>query len=125
MDTFLKANIVHLWTFIVNSDSDPLREELQKSFLDKQTIANSIRPFHCSPIEKEYWHDKISRNWRSPGTNDTSSTNVPTTKQLNHKAPWASSEVINTMANIEWTIQIICKITSILGKHGINIAITM
>jgi hypothetical protein len=67
MDTFLEANIVHLWASIVNNDLDSLRKELQKNFLDKQTIlvpkcASITRPFHCNPIEKEYWHDKISRN---------------------------------------------------------------
>jgi hypothetical protein len=38
MDTFLEASIVHLWASIANNDLNLLGEELQKSFLDKQTI---------------------------------------------------------------------------------------
>jgi hypothetical protein len=45
-------------------------------------------------------------------------------QRLDHQALWASSEVINTKVNIEHSAQIICKIAAILGKRGINIAIT-
>lgn len=130
MDTFLEANIVHLWTSIVNSDLDPLGEELQKiSWTSKQFLLPNVLTlldhFIIVPLKKSIDVIKYQKTKDLEGLMIHHPQMFQQLKQLDHKALWASSEVINTMANIEWTTQIICKITSILGKYGINIAITM
>ncbi len=115
---------------VVDSDSDPTGEDLQRKFLDKQQLLFPNVPalpdhFIVVPL-KESTH-----MIKSQETEDLQGQNLihhpqrfQQLKQLDHKALWASSEVINTMANIECIAQIICEISSKLGKHGVNIAIT-
>jgi hypothetical protein len=115
---------------VVDSDSDPTGEDLQRNFLDKQQLLFPNVPalpdhFIVVPLKKR------THMIKSQETEDLQGQilihhpqRFRQLKQLDHKALWASSEVINTMANIECIAQIISKISSKLGKHGVNIPMT-
>jgi hypothetical protein len=106
---------------ITRSDTDLTGEKLlQRNFLDQ-------RGFLFPDVQALPDHFIVLPLKRSLSSDDMITKDLQMIRQLqrlDHQALWASSEVINTKVNIERSAQIICKIAAILGKRGINIAIT-
>ncbi len=114
---------------IADSDSDPTGEDLQRNILDKrQFLFPNVRAlpdhFIVVPLKKSTRMIKSQRTEDLKGQMIHHPQMFRQLKQLDHKALWASSEVIDTMANIKCTAQIICQISSRLRKHGITIPMT-
>jgi hypothetical protein len=114
---------------IADCDSDPTGEDLQRNFLDKRqflfpNVPASPDHFIVVPLKKSTHMIKSRRTEDLKGQMIHHLQMFRQLKQLDHKALWASSEVINTMANIKCTAQIICQISSRLCKHGITIPMT-
>ncbi|KAH8958613.1 hypothetical protein BDL97_06G034500 [Sphagnum fallax] len=114
---------------IADSDSDPMGEDLQRNILDKRQFLFPNVPalpdhFIVVPLKKSTRMIKSRRTEDLKGQMIHHPQMFRQLKQFDHKALWASSEVIDTMANIKCTAQIICQISSRLRKHGITIPMT-